>query len=455
MVRSAPIAMEPLDILSLDRSIARATSRARTYLRRLRADPERVADDVWFGSDRMVTTRATFVSVTELPASDPLRESLRRWVYALAVARIAQPIIVRAALARNARALRFARPEDGTFSVREVTAHVLAERSDEKRAAWLEALADSRYAVDAIRTVEHGLAEAVVEIETRLGETPMAPVLLPYPRSAVAGIAQGLLNATRDLAEPSFKACGTFGNVLGLLVASDVPGVWPAQPSARWLSEMFGGSALLEGINVDVGHDSLRCLGASSFARAMCRFGAAYARAAAPKEIPFVVAHDATLLHPYRRGALFGSLIADPVFLKARLGFSRDTSRTVARSLASTFLGAARLEASRSIIDFATAPAADIEGVLEAAFFVPYPRALAGVLPKPRSGAPVRLAALLLAAADRESLVQQYDEDWFRNPRALAHLRELDAVAPPAQLDEGTLTSANGCFANWLGNLAN
>jgi len=56
-----------------------------------------------------------------------------------------------------------------------------------------------------------------------------------------------------------------------------------------------------------------------------------------------------------------------------------------------------------------------------------------------------RFAGALLAARRHESLVQAHDEDWFRNPRAIAELRaELGEPAP--QLPD-TETLAQGARA--------
>ncbi len=446
--------MEPLDIVDLDRSLARATKRVRQFLRRLRTDGPLAEDESWYASDRHTSTRSTFVAVSQLASEDPWRENLRRWVYALTLTRVAEPYFVRVAAARHARELRFEAPEPGMFSVREVTHRLLAERSADKRASWMHSLAAAKEATRTVRTAEHALADALREIDSRLGEASTAtPLRLPFATSVAASLARSLLDRTHDLADHCFASQGTFGNVLHLFVANQVPGVWPARPDARWLIEAVGMPALVEGLELDLG-PLPRAMGASSFARALCRFGSAYARAAAPRQAAFALAQDPTLLHPYRRGALFGSLLADPAFLKSRLGFSRDAARAVAHAVAISFLGAARLEAERTLVDFATASATDIEGSLEEAFRVPYPRPLARVLPKPCRQAPVRLAAMLLAARDRRELVEEFDEDWFRNPKALSHLRDLDSLPPRTQFDEAAFTEAAAQWSSAITELA-
>jgi hypothetical protein len=54
---------------------------------------------------------------------------------------------------------------------------------------------------------------------------------------------------------------------------------------------------------------------------------------------------------------------------------------------------------------------------------------LCGVLPTLRSGDGAALCGSLLSALRRRELIDRYDEDWFRNPRAIAELRHEDTLA--------------------------
>src|SRR5262249_37442200 len=145
------------------------------------------------------------------------------------------------------------------------------------------------------------------------------------------------------LATQLFRPRGELSHLLGALVARDVPGVWPTRSHARWLFEQFQGTPLVEGISIYTG-PTPQALGASSFGRALARFGAAYARSAASTSVPFVHAHDATEARPVRRGALFGSLAADCIFLQRRVGLSREASDKAVRALAAVFLAEVRLD---------------------------------------------------------------------------------------------------------------
>jgi hypothetical protein len=150
----------------------------------------------------------------------------------------------------------------------------------------------------------------------------------------------------------------------------------------------------------------------------------------------FPVASDASEVHPMRRGALFAALLLDPVFLRKKLGMSREAAATTARRLAVTALARVRLDAVRTAIDFALAEPLTIEESASDALQVRVPRTLAGLIPRPSTRAPAELVGALLAAGDRETMRDQFDEDWFENPRALASLREVDATRPPSHVND-------------------
>jgi hypothetical protein len=51
-------------------------------------------------------------------------------------------------------------------------------------------------------------------------------------------------------------------------------------------------------------------------------------------------------------------------------------------------------------------------------------------VPELEPGAALRVAGALLAARDRRDLVERFDEDWFRNPRAAEAIRGEDGALP-------------------------
>jgi hypothetical protein len=241
------------------------------------------------------------------------------------------------------------------------------------------------------------------------------------------------LAKTSDVASAVLGSHEDLPRLIGALVARDAPGIWPRLPDARWLADVFRKAPLLDGLDLDLG-PTPPALGASSFARGLARFGAAYARASVVGGGPFVLASDASDMHPMRRGALFGTLALDAIFLRRRLGFSRESAERTARSLGASALARMRLDAVETLVDFARSTPSAIEEATSDALKVHVPANLAGLLPRPSRRACSRLLGALLAEADREELCSRFDEDWFDNPRALAFLRENDAAPRPLQV---------------------
>jgi hypothetical protein len=423
-----------IDWIAIDRRIARADRALRADRRALRDDPDTPQD--WFDADRVVTTRSTFVDASALEPADPLREGLRRWLFRLAIARIAQPAIVEVARARAAPRIELERPEVGRFSLREIVKKIVAEPSDGRRLEWMAGLA---HASGDVSARERDLAFAVREIGKRLGVDDPSRLTSPCEPDVTRALAREMLDETLDLTRCALAGCASPSDVLGRIVGQNAPGVWPQ--TSLFIDEIFGHTPLLSGIEPFTGRPP-PVVGASSLVRRLSAFGAAYARAAAPRAAPFVIGHDATETHPRRRGALFAMLLLDRTFLVRMLGFSRGAARGAAKTIATALLASIRLEAARTLLDPATAPPREVSEAMEEALLCPMPAALAAVFPRPCREADVRLVACVLASSDEHSMIERFDEDWFRNPRGLVHLRERDAEPPPLAIDEGGLESA-------------
>jgi hypothetical protein len=438
-----------LDPQTLDRDIARAARAERAFWRTLRDDAKRAADDAWYEPVRHVTTRTMFQEVSALPSTDPLREGMLGWIHRLALTRIARGPIVAVARARQDPTLRLEKPEPGPHSVRTVVRHVLAEQERAKAGAWLEGLAASP---SPLLGHEKALREARQEISERLGLADPSS-LDPFDRAVVAEEGEQLLRRTGDLAGTLFSPAEDLAGLVGQLVARDVPGVWPTKPDARWLFAQFQGTPLFQGLTIDLG-PTPEALGSASFARALARLGAAYARSAVLGRAPFSASSDPSDVHPLRRGALFAALAADPFFLRKHVGLSRDAAAAASRALGATFLAAARLAAVGVTVDVGSASANAIAEAVEDALKVRVPPELSGVFPRPSLRAAERLTASLLARADMIELRSAFDEDWFRNPRGLLHLRELDATPRPRKLPSEILRGSAEPLARALEAMA-
>lgn len=408
------------DPFALDRDIARGAKAARRFLHALRRDLPSAEEDHPLAPVRWVAGKTTFDELSSMPEGDPLREPSRKWVLFLALVRIAREPLLGASRAWHAPH-QILEPEAIPTTPRDLVRRILRERVLDKRRAWISALAKvSANVVSASKLRD----EALAEIASRMGVEDPLSMWLPIGKNRVQELARDLLDRTDELASQLLG--GDVANLVETALAREVRGSWPVK-AERFVEEVFGGTELVRHLRLEPG-PMPEVLGASSLARALARFGKAYAEAAAPREAPFVLAHDPVELHPLRRGALFASLLADPVFLRRVLGSSRDEARDSSRSVARSFLLTARLTAARAlIVDARTSPAM-VEETYTRALGAHWPRSLAHVLPRSSPRALVELVAALLANRDRDELVHRFDEDWFRNPKGLRHLREEDGT---------------------------
>jgi hypothetical protein len=174
-------------------------------------------------------------------------------------------------------------------------------------------------------------------------------------------------------------------------------------------------------------------IGAISFSRTLACFGRSFAEASTPRSAPFVIARPPFDLRVARRAALFGGLLADPVFGIRVLKLGRDRARSQAREIALASLRWLRLEAARVRLRGALLlPEKGRRGRFEEetarALGRPIPSSLAGVVPRLSPGDATSFLGAVLAASDRRSLVARFDEDWFQNPRAATAIREEQSL---------------------------
>jgi hypothetical protein len=436
-----------LDLFGLDRAVRRAAALERAWRRRLRVDAESASDEAWFEPVREVTTRTTFQAVSELPPGDPLREPLRRWIHRLAMARIAQPVVARAEMERQAKRIKLTSPEAGVFAARDLVHRALAERDPRRSAVWLGGLAEASAPMAA---AERQARESELEIASRLGASESS--LWPVDAAALRRAATDLLDRTDDLARSSFAPAEGLAELVGRLLARDVPGVWPGGSLLRWMVEPFRTTPLLEGIELDIG-PLPAVLGAASFMRAFAQFGMAYGRAAPATGATFAHAHDPHEINALRRGSLFAALFADPAFLRRQVDLWPKAARGAAFDIGRTLLASVRLDATRTLVDLSLVGATETAEHLERALSVPFDPRLCGVMPRTAPRAPFALLGALLARSDAENLRDQFDEDWFRNPEAFRHMRQVDAVPYTTSIAEDAFRAAPARVAAWLESL--
>ncbi len=379
--------------------------------------------DASISTDSMIpveafTTRDGFASILELTPDGPLQRAWLGWAYRLSEARVNHGIRSHLVRAWRLRPWAVESPLPAQYSSRELLLRALAdpERRESWTAAWLGTLQESQHAVGLLweRRRELALRAGIGELD-RI-ESPVAEPDLWAQRllDQSAGLASALL--PRQLS--------------GLFSAAQAENdhtAWPAQLSPRRLGELLGSPAWFEGIDVRLGN-SPQPLAPSSFLRGLARLGARWADAAAARDRSWVLTHDPYGLERRTLGALFARLPLSGPWLTRVLGLDRYRAEQVRRMFLKSQLVHLRMAAlSVQLRRVALGGPAQLRTLglerWEACWgFIPA-RTIAGVLPRLHRDTLQRFVSLLRAASLELQLVQEFDEDWYRNPRAVEFLR--------------------------------
>jgi len=379
---------------------------------------------------RSVTGLALFRRIGEMPASDPLRDPLRRWVYRLAEQRVDQE--TSNALARERAKLHRSPDAPGrrAVSFEQMLTHALGDAP--RRERWAPLLIQHAPPISA-RSVE--LWQRRREIARRLGLTHPGEIEAPLPDAA--SIADALTKVTRErVRELGLRSLAAF---FERAIGADVPGAWPARLTPARMLDFFRDSELLRSLELRVA-PLPASFGAASFCRALGQLGAGWFEALAPHDQPFVVAHDPYGLGRHEAAALFSLLPLNARFARRYLDISPHALPDMQRRLAQLWL-----------LDLATAalrvrlrqPALTSERAFREAFAelthadlgLSFPPSVAGALPSLGIEDEQALVGGLSALTRAEQLVEAHDEDWFRNPRAIEQLRAEAHLPPVVQAD--------------------
>lgn len=433
-----------LDVLLADRAVADTAVRAHRWLRKLRRGEG--LDDDPFEATRWLSGLSTFRKVSELAESDPLREPLRRWVYRLAELRINRSAICRVAEELRCQTLHVDEPERVELSASELLHRALADAP--RRSAWVEAFLGAIPASSSKAVFT--LWERRREVAARLGVSDAATV--EFPAVGIVEAAERWLTRTDD-AFADLRTRDLHRLLETALAAGEEQG-WPARLTPQTLYDWFRDTEIFRGLDMDPG-DFPPAVAPASFLRALRRLGAAWADAAAPRDQPFVIAHDPYGLRRRTMGALFAALAGNREFSRRRLGVSKLRLVDHQRSVARAALVESRASALRVLLRARTAQGAErfaeaFEELVERAFGVVVPRRAAGVLYRMEVDDAQRLAGLWLAALRDAQLVHDHDEDWFRNPRAIEELRADAARPPSARIEDAEVDAAATAFEQAL-----
>jgi hypothetical protein len=427
--------MDPteLELIALDRELKRAAEPWRRWRRQLRRGTG--YDDDPFLYARELLVREVFLHLRKLAPSDPLARPLSRWIYRLSEQRVNRAVIAGVARASRGELHPLDVPEQGRFTLEDLMQRALSD--SERRSAWLSALFAS-----AGELSERGalLWLRRAELAERAGLSSPDEIELASP--AVYEIAELWLSRTRDLAESELPV-RDLGKLIDVGLGHEAREGWPARISPRAIEQLFSGSRLLEGLDLDPGQLPAT-LAPASFLRALRRVGAAFSEATAPRRQPFALANDPYGLRRCELGALFALLPVLPAFAKTKLALGRDRARRHVRALGLTLLIESRLLALKVLLrPAALAGKSAMSEALEAGIERALGAGIAGVLPhafvRLRTDDSQRFAGALRAPARHEVLVDEHDEDWFLNPRATDQLRAEAALTPAFELERAEL----------------
>lgn len=418
----------------IDREVARAAAEsARAKARLARGE---IGSPSPLARLRRVSTKETWLELAE--SKDPLAVPMRPWVAALTLDRVLWADEARLAAAFCAAVIHVEEPGIPPFSgsPRALSSRVIRDVEPERRRVFAGALErGAGPARDAARLLAERRAEAA-----RLLGVDLDELEIPCePRASLGAMAERVLAETAEIA----RGARAWDEAIAAMIARDAGQGWPSRMSARWLFDLFHHGPLLEGLRLDL--PALpEAIGASSFARALHAFGAAFARESGPRSSPFVIARAPFDARVERRAALFAGLAADPVFHARALGLGRDRARDQARAVARAMARSLRLDAARVLLRGALLlPARQQATRFEERTFealgAPIPASLAGLVPRLGPGDAARLAGAIAAARDRRALVERFDEDWWKSPHAALSLREEDAAPAPPVIAEATL----------------
>ena len=417
-----------MDFRRLDRDVAAAA-----------AELGRFGLEVDWDAHRHVSGQRALREIEAAP-DDPLRGALASWVTWLTAERVAQPAARRLAAARAEPSAVVRLERDVKLGLDDVLAGLLASRSPGEARAHFDALAEAAAPLaEPARTLRETRAEAF----RRLGIDDVAARFLGVGTADLAARAVEFLEATADLARETAVSKEGWPLDLDVRLARGATSGWPSRLGWRAAASLLPGLEL----RATTPREPPRAVGGASFARALERIGAVFFRSFASASTPFVLREAPLSAEPARAGAVFASVLGERELFRRVLGLGAGRASDQARALAAAFLLDARFAALRVAL---RARAADFESLGALALGAPLARPLEGVWPAPRDEDLSRFLALLSTREIVASLREREGDDWFRNPRAFATLRDLLLAAPVAKLGDDSAAKLARAFEEAL-----
>lgn len=476
------MAEDAIDLVAFDRDVRRAAGRLEQLRGWLSVGTKEARDHARafdpFDGVRHTATMSSYKRLAEQVPSvldEPLRDGLLRWVHELLQARVGHELVLadadaahaldprlaksRLVLAEKAAALRDATGAAGPTVQADVAAHTYAgalatmiAAPDPSRAAGaLERAGDLAAPVAAVRKERR---ERRFEAARRLG---LAHPYALASKSDVGALARSYLDASEPLAVELLKVARKTAegrwyasSAIQSFLARDAREGWPAYLTQRWLDDVF---KALAPRSADAGKLP-EALGGASFVRAATTWGFGWKTAGAPRSMPFALARDPYPAPALRFGFAMAHVVAEPEFQRRLLELPARLAKAQSRVLRRSMFHESRVIAARAL--FATEEQVTpslFEEMSSRLFGAPLPGPMRDAWPDPRTGDPTRLLALLGTRAFLAHVVDRYDDDWFRNPKAGTHLTSL-ACGPAFDgepLPDGAAQATARAFEEALG----
>lgn len=410
---------------------------ARKYLACAQAIPGRnrgffVAETA---AQRQLSSKTRYDQVAELSADDPLKPSLVRWVHRLTEMRVNRLWLEEDERLHHQVQHAVREPLDTRLSLKDMQLRALASLKTES-VLWLHNIESNASALSAHRAE---YLSRCAEVHARLGEVDVRGYWSPQvSRTPIA--AQGEERDLFDLLQ-AHGVRNIFEFIIMSLGLAHQEG-WPARLSSDSLLRLIHAPELFRGVSLALGTLPAR-LAPASFLRAAYQIGRALSLAWAPSDRPLILLRDPDDVVGHRLGFLFVLCQLSRAFDQKMLHLDRRVVNERRRSASQLLLGivvSATLRAKLHELGLERRPtASEVDEVSACVFQEPLDAASVFVWFCARRDEAARLAGLYEAAASYQELVDEFDEDWFRNPRALEKLRSQYGAQAAVQVEDARL----------------
>jgi len=393
------------------------------------ADLRELGSRVDWDAYRHVSGQRGLREVEDQSAS-PLRDGVASWIAWLTARRVSQPAEQRrdAALAEARTVVRL--EHDAQVDLRGIIDGLLGARTAGEARAWISALPEGAAKLE---EPERTLRETRTEVFRRLGIDDPSARFTGVAANVLVDSARALIASTDDVAR-AIVARSEWPIDLPVRLGRGAKEGWPSRLGWRTVASLLPGLELRATMN----GEPPKALGAASFARALEDVGEVFHRSSRHKNEPFVLREPPLDARPIRAGFVLASALGERAFHSRVLGLAPGRAADQARAVVASFLLAMRTDAFR-----VAQRGGDADDLSDRVFGANLR------WPPPKDEDFPRLIAWLASLDLTDALRERDGDDWFRNPRAFATLRDMSSA--PASVAEGAAVRLTRRFETLLG----